>query len=200
MISEKFVLLSVVLNIVGSAHYAIGTLKGVTKPNRVTWFLWTLAPMIAFTAMLQDGVGMPALMTLAIGVGPLMVLIASFVNRNAYWQVTRLDIACGALSILALVLWLITGEGFVAVFLSILADLVAGVPTVIKAYKEPHTERYLVFLLGSIGAIITLLAIDKWEFSYYAFPIYFFLLCAVLFVLVRFPAARFKKQPRPEVL
>jgi len=194
MINEKFVLFGALLNLIGSSNYVIGTLKGTTVPNRVTWFLWALAPLIAFIAMIQEGVGLSALMTFMVGFGPLMIFVASFVNRKAYWKITRLDIVCGILSLMALILWLITGQGFVAIFFAILADLLAGIPTVIKAYKEPQTERYLIFLLGASSAIITLLTINKWEFAYFAFPLYILVICVVLFVIIRFPNLRFSKK------
>lgn len=193
MIDERLVILGAALNLIGSATYALATLKGKTKPNRVTWFLWALAPLIAFSASIKDGVGLPSLMTFMVGFGPLIIFLCSFVNRKAFWKISTLDIVCGAISILALVLWLVTGSGFIAILFSILADLIAGIPTLVKAYKSPETENYSVFLFGSISAIITLLAIDKYEFSYYAFPAYILVICAVLFVLIKFPTFRLKR-------
>jgi hypothetical protein len=187
MINEKFVLFGAVLNIIGSSGYAIDTLKGKTKPNRVTWLLWALAPLIAFSAEIKSGVGLKSLMTFMVGFGPLLVFIASFINRQSFWKISRLDIVCGVLSLLALILWAITGTGAVAILLSIAADLLAGVPTLIKSYKDPGSESYLVFLFGGISAAITLLTVKEWTLAIAGFPAYIFLICAVLFVLIRFP-------------
>lgn len=55
MINENFIFVGAVLSLVGSLNYVINTLKGRTKPNRVTWFLWALAPLIAFSAEIQKG-------------------------------------------------------------------------------------------------------------------------------------------------
>jgi hypothetical protein len=187
MLNEHFVIVGAVLNLIGSSGYAIDTVKGTTKPNRVTWFLWAVAPLIAFSAEIKSGVGLRSLMTFMVGFGPLLVFIASFINRKAYWKISRLDIACGVLSVLALVLWKITGTGDVAIALSIAADLLAGVPTIIKSYKEPQSESYLVFLFGATSAAITLLTIDQWTFANAGFPIYIFLICTLLFTLIKFP-------------
>ncbi len=190
MIDERFVIFGALLNLIGSATYAYATLRGRTKPNRVTWFLWALAPLIAFSASVKDGVGLPSLMTFMVGFGPLLIFLSSFVNRKAFWQISKLDIICGTIAVLALILWLVTGSGFIAILFSIIADLIAGIPTLIKAYNVPETENYSVFLFGAISAFITLLAIDKWEFSYYAFPLYILAICLALFVLIRFPRLR----------
>jgi len=190
MIDERFVIFGALLNLVGSGTYAYATIRGRTKPNRITWFLWALAPFIAFSASVKDGVGLPSLMTFMVGFGPLLIFLSSFVNRKAFWKISRLDIICGAISVLALVLWLVTGSGFIAILFSIIADLIAGIPTLIKAYSAPETENYSVFLFGAVSAVITLLAIDKWEFSYYAFPAYILAICLTLFVLIKFPKLR----------
>lgn len=184
MLSENFVYLGALFNLTGSSSYVIDTFRGKTQPNRVTWFLWALAPLIAFSAQISGGVGVRSLMTFMVGFGPAMVFLASFRDKKAFWKITKLDIACGVLSILALVLWYITKTGNIAIMLSILADLLAGVPTLIKAYKFPETESYNVFFFGAVSAAITLLTINQWSFTVAAFPIYIFLICAILFLLI----------------
>lgn len=196
MIDARFVLVGALLNILGSATYAYNTFKGKTKPNRVTWFLWALAPLIAFTAQIGEGVGWQIVMTFMVGFGPLLVFIASFLNRKAYWKISRLDIACGALSVIALILWWITGEGNIAIALSIVADLLAGVPTLIKAYKEPETEHPDVFRNGALSAFITLLTIKTWTFASYGFALYILLICVTLYALIRFKLGE-RLFPRP---
>lgn len=186
MLDPRFVIVAALLNLWGSLDYVIATLKGQTRPNRVTWFLWALAPLIAFGAQLNEGVGWPALMTFMVGFSPLAVFIASFINSKAHWKLTNFDYICGGLSLLGLLGWVITREGVVAIFFSILADALAAVPTVVKAWKAPETERYPVFLLSAISAGITLLTLDKWAFSHYSFPLYILLICLLLFVLIKF--------------
>ena len=186
MINEKFVLVGALLNLMGSTTYAWNTFKGKTKPNRVTWFLWALAPLIAFSAQINQGVGLQSLMTFMVGFGPLVVFIASFLNKKAFWDITKLDIVCGVLSIFALILWAITGKGNVAIALSIAADLLAGVPTLIKSYKAPETEHPDVFRNGALSAGITLLTIKTWTFANYGFALYILLICLTLYGLIRF--------------
>src|SRR5665213_1534086 len=184
MLNVHFVIVGAGINLIGSTSYVIKTLKGKTRPNRVTWFLWALAPLVAFSAEIGQGVGLRSLMTFMVGFGPAMVLIASFINRKAVWKITKLDIICGFLSIIALIAWKITGVGNVAIALSIAADLLAATPTLIKAYKEPKTEHYGVFLCGAISAVITLLTITNWTFAQYGFPLYIALVCAALVILI----------------
>jgi hypothetical protein len=185
VISDKFVILGALINLIGSSRYVIDTLRGKAKPNRVTWFLWALAPLIAFGAEIGQGVGLQSLMTFMVGFGPLMVFIASFVNRKAVWKITGFDIFCGILTLLGLILWLLTRHCNIAIAFSIFADGLAALPTIVKAYRQPETESYLVFMNGAISAGITLLTIDHWTFAYYGFPIYILTTCVLLFILIR---------------
>ncbi len=199
MISEKFILLGAMLNLIGSTGYLRDTLRGKTRPNRISWFLWAVAPIIAFSAEITHGVGLPALMTFMVGFGPLLIFLGSFVNRKSVWKLTKLDIVCGILSVLAIVLWQLTGSGVLAIALSIAADALAGVPTLVKAYKDPDSESWNVFLFGGTSALITLLAINTWDFAHVAFPLYIFLICAALVVLIRFRVGVRGQLPLPQV-
>ena len=189
MIDEKFVILGALLSLVGSLSYLPGTLKGTIKPNRVSWFLWALAPLIAFSAELEHGVGLPSLMTFMLGFGPLLVFLASFISRGSVWKLTRFDVICGILSVFAVVLWQLTGSGSLAILLAIAADGLAAVPTIVKSYKEPESENWHVFFFWALGAIITLFAIDTWDFAHYGFPVYIFVTFTLLVVLIKFRVA-----------
>ena len=193
MIDERFLIIGVFLSLVGGLSYLIDTVKGKTQPNKVTWFLWALAPLIAFTAEVQQGVGWQASLTFIVGFNPLMIFLASFFNKKSTWKISKFDLVCGCLSVLGIILWLITKVGNIAIALSIAADALAGVPTIVKAYRAPETESSLIYLLSGINAVITLATIDQWNFQHYAFPVYIMLLCITLYTLVKFKIGRILK-------
>lgn len=187
MIDQNWIYLGAALNLIGSVTYVVATAKGKTKPNRVTWFLWALAPLIAFGAMVGEGVSpLDGLMTFMVGFGPLMIFIASFVNKKSVWKITKFDIICGGLSVLGIIAWALTRTGNIAILFSVLADGLALLPTLVKSWKEPETENYVVFMNGAISAIITLLALKTYNFEHVAFPVYILAACSLLFVLIKF--------------
>jgi len=195
MLDPRFVIFGAAISLIGIGVYAIDTLRGRVKPNRVSWVLWAVAPLIAFASELASGVGWQALTTLAPGVGPLLVLIASAFNRRSYWQITRFDLTCGGLSVLALALWAATGSGNLAILFSILADGLASVPTLIKSCREPATESYWPYLATAVNGAIALLTITRWQFSEYAFPAYLVLMFTTISALIMLPNWRFRKAP-----
>lgn len=188
MISDKFVILGFILQLWGCLTYTRDTLAGRTKPNRVTWFFWALAPAIAFAAEINKGVGLRSLMTFAVGFGPLVVFIASFVNKKSYWQLKRSDYLCGLAAVVGIILWFIFREANLAIIFSIIADAMAALPTIVKSFSHPETESYMAYAMAIISAGITLLSIDAWSVANYGFPIYILLINIIFVYLIKFEA------------
>jgi len=186
MLDERFVFVGFAIGIFGNLSYAYYVLRGKVKPNRVTWGLWTLAPLMAFFAQVNEGVGLQSVMALGVGLGPLVVFIASFLNKSSYWKLGRWDYVYGVLAMLGLGLWWVTGDGLVAILFAIVADGLAAIPTIKKAYREPETESSLAFGLCTLSALIIMLTVDEWTIEEFSFPVYILLVCILLFVLIRF--------------
>lgn len=186
MISPDFVIIGVLVQLFGGWNYLIDTLKGRVKPNKVSWLLWSVAPLVAFFAEIGQGVGILSLATFVVGFVPLIIFVASFVNKESEWKIRKFDLICGILSVLGLVLWFVTKVGNIAILFSIFADGLAGLPTMIKSYNNPETENYSVYLLGLPNSIIALLTINQWNFQSSAFPVYLLIEDTILSILIGF--------------
>ncbi|MCR4329257.1 MAG: hypothetical protein NUV65_01790 [Candidatus Roizmanbacteria bacterium] len=191
MINENFVIIGVIIQSVGGVGYFLDTIKGKIQPNKVSWLLWAIAPLVAFAAEVSQGVGIHSLTTFIVGFIPLIIFFASFVNKKATWQLSKFDIICGTLSIAGLAMWAITRVGNIAILFAILADGLAAVPTIVKSFKEPSSESSLIYGLGVINAGIALLATSNWNFEHYAFPLYLFIVGTVLYFLIQFKLGKF---------
>lgn len=186
MLNENFVILGAFINLLGGISYIKDTLQGKVQPNRVSWGLWAVAVLVAFSAEVSQGVGIQSLATFMVGFIPLLIFLASFINKKAYWKIGRFDILCGTLSIIGLVLWQITKVGNIAIIFSIFADLSAGIPTLIKAYKYPETENWIEFISSFISVSIAMLTVKTWTLAYYGFPLYIFFYDLAAFLLIKF--------------
>ena len=194
MLPGYFVIVGTLIGAAGSVAYLVDTVKGKVRPNRVTFFMWSLAPMIAFSAQIGQGVGLESLMTFSAGFSPLLVFIASFVNKKAQWKLTGFDLSCGVLSLAGLALWMITREGNVAIFFSIVADGLAAIPTIVKAYKYPETEPAWPWIATVIGVILTLLTLTEFTFANCGFIVYIMVMNSVIYVFVQFrPGVRARR-------
>ncbi len=184
MINVNWIYLGTAISALGTAVYLRDTLRGTTKPNRVTWLLWAVAPLLAAAVELDEGVGLRALPTFMIGFMPLLVFAASFHNTASVWKIRRIDYACGAMSVVGTVVWLVTRNGVLAISAAILADFLAGMPTVMKSWTHPETETVYSYIGAVISMGIVLLTIDHWTFDVAAFPIFIVCMGSVEVVLV----------------
>jgi hypothetical protein len=194
VISENWIYLGTAIGALGTAVYLRDTLRGTTKPNRVTWLLWAVAPLLAAAVEFDEGVGLRALPTFMIGFMPLLVFAASFANRSSVWTIRRFDYACGAVSVVGTLVWLVTRNGVLGISAAIVADFMAGIPTVRKSWTHPETETVHSYVGAVVSMAIVLLTIDEWTFDVAAFPIFIVCMASVMVVLVGFePGPRLRR-------
>lgn len=184
MLPANFVIIAALVGASGTVLYGRAMLRGQVRPNRVSWFLWGAIPLIAFAAELREGVGVRSLLTFSAGAGPLAIVALSFVLRDGYWNVTRLDWACGTFSAVTLGIWAVTNNPTLAIALSITADALAATPTIRKAYRAPHSEHLATYFLAAAGGGLTLLTISAWTFANVAFPLYIFGICSLIGLVI----------------
>ncbi|HUC90020.1 MAG TPA: hypothetical protein VMR45_04415 [Patescibacteria group bacterium] len=185
MISYWFVFVAMAVRLLSGARYIFEIFQKGVKPNPITWFCWTLTSMVAAFAQWKAGVGIQALMTFTLGVGPLAVFVISILKDRDATHFTKSNIACGLLAIVGIVLWQITSDPVLAIVFCILADIFGAIPTIVKARKVPGSEPALPYFLTMVSMVITLLTIKTWTIADAAFPIYIFCINAVIFSFAR---------------
>lgn len=181
------VLLSVSISLTGAFAYLRDIFRGKSKPNLVTWGLWAFAPLIATGAALSaQADGWATVRIFMSGFGPLLIFTAGVFSPYGRWKLSTFDYACGALSIVALVAWLGAGEPVVAILLAAIADLLATVPTMLKAWKYPETETAYTYLVGIFTAGLVIPAIPVWNIENAAFQVYLLIANTLLtFIVLR---------------
>lgn len=180
MIPEYFAIIGAVIASLGGLYYLYETIVGKAKPNRVTWLLWGLFPMITFVAQRSQGVEGLSWATFAAGFTPLLVVIASFFNKKAYWKTKASDYYLMAAAVLGIVLWAVTDNPNLAILFSLVADFLAGLPTLIKSYKHPETESWIAYAISTLGFGTGVMAIHVYTFENYAFLIYLLIMNGLL--------------------
>ena len=173
MLSPNVIYFAVSLNLIGHILYVRSIIKGYTKPNLVSWFIWLLAPFLGVFFQLRAGAGLSVLPIFMAGFGSLLVMFVAILTKNGFWQINTFDIYCGLLSLLALIFYVLTHNLGISILFAILSDGLAAVPTVVKSWKFPETEMWAPYLLPIFSNIVGLLIIKDWIFSIYSFGIYF---------------------------
>ena len=169
---QILVVISALLLFWGGYDYLRDTLAGKTKPNRVSWSLWALAPLISLGAAFDADADVWAFIRVLVGgIVPAVIFLASFINKNSYWRLGRFDWFCGGLSLVALFFWQFADSPLVAVLLATTANTFASVPTFIKAWNYPETESRLIFIMSFLSAVLIIPAIPVWTIANSAFQI-----------------------------
>jgi len=179
------VIFSAVIALLGSSAYIKDTISGKSKPNRISWLMWTLAPMVATVAALATHADLwTTSRTFLAGFVPLLILIASFLNKKSYWKITLFDSLCGALSLVAVIIWLFANSPVIAVLIAAVGDCFAAIPTIIKSWKYPETETGLTYFTGLVSVILVLPSVPKWNIQNSAFQIYLLLVNTILLLSI----------------
>lgn len=184
-LAHWLVILSALIGLSGAFAYIRDMVRGRSTPNLVTWGLWAFAPLVATGAALSaDADPWATARIFMAGFGPLLIFLSAFLVRQGYWRLSVFDWACGALSLLALGVWLGADSPLAAILLAAIADLFAMLPTLVKAWKFPETETLYTYFVGLFTASIVIPAIPVWNIENSAFQIYLLIANTALFFIV----------------
>ncbi len=183
MLPEDFAIIGAILGSLGGFYYLYETVVGNTQPNRITWLLWGIFPMVIFVAQRAQGVEGLSWASFVAGFTPLLIVAASFFNKLAYWKSEPRDYYLMAAAIVGIILWAVTDNPNLAILFALLADMLAGIPTLIKSYRHPESESWIAYAISAFGFGISLLSVQTYDFQNAAFVAYIFIINGALAVL-----------------
>ena len=186
VIDPRFIYLAAVISLIGTAGYVRDTLRGTTTPNRVTWGLWGVEGVLAFVVEIQQHVGLAALMTLMFGLIPLLIVGVSLRGHHGVWRIGPFDVLCGSLSVAGIAFWAFVNEPTVALVSFVVADQLAGLPTLRKSWLVPSSETAWTFFTGVINTAITIMSLRHFTTAGALFPGAIFVTDVIIWVLVAF--------------
>ena len=171
--------------LLGQRCQPVAILRGQTRPNRATWWIWTTAGLVLAASYYFSGAETTIWVPVSYIVGPLVTALLSI--RYGEGGSTRLDRGCFAGAGAGLLFWWWFNSPVVALVMTLGVDFAGAVPTIKKAYLAPHTEDRLAWALFIAGNAFNLLAVDRWEFAIAIYPVYMFLASGSIAALVLRP-------------
>jgi hypothetical protein len=150
--------------------YVLDIFRGLTRPNVVTWFLWTLNGSILAYAQYTAGASwtLSVLVASTLSTAIVTVLAVPFGQRNY----GVLDGVCLVMALAAMAGWWWTKNPVVAIVLGVLAEIFAVSPTIAKTYRAPKTETPITYWATSFATVMSLIASTKFDIANLLFPIY----------------------------
>jgi hypothetical protein len=152
-------LLSALLNLSSIIPYVYSIIKGKARPNRVTWIIWSFLAWTLFIASLQSGAKATSFWLGSAVFNSTLIAILSF--WRGVWKKDTLEISCFIFGIIGIVLWLVTKQASVSVYVGAIVDIIAIIPTVRKVLKDPLSEPKIAWTMGITAAVLNVLAIDS---------------------------------------
>lgn len=179
------VVLSACISIAGSYAYIRDTLAGRSKPNRVSWSMWAIAPLIGTAAAISAHADLWSTVRIFLaGLLPLLVFLASFINPQSYWKLTLFDLLCGVCSIIAFIVWIGIDSPRLAILFAATGDGFASIPTIRKAWHYPETETGITYVASFVSVLLVLPSIPEWNIENSAFQVYLLIANTILLFAV----------------
>ncbi|MGD2148283.1 MAG: hypothetical protein PVH41_16445 [Anaerolineae bacterium] len=157
------------LSLAGFAPYVASILRGETKPNRASWFIWLVVSLIIAVSYRDAGADFAFLMPVAYTVGSSVVASLSLRYGTGGW--TRFDRTCLVGAGAGVLMWVAFSSPLSALLINLFINLLGTLPTIRKAYYQPETESGLAWTLYSLGNLVNLFAIEHWTFSMVVYPV-----------------------------
>ena len=183
MLPDYCAVIGALIGSLGGVYYLYETIAGRSQPNRITWLLWGIFPMVIFVAQRVQGVKGVSWASFFAGFMPLLIFAASFINEKAYWKTEPRDYCLMAAALIGMVLWAVTDNPNLALLFSLLADMLAGIPTLLKAYRHPRSESWVAYAISTVGFGLCLLSVQAFNIENTAFVAYLFIGNATLAAL-----------------
>ena len=174
------------ISLLGFVPYIFEILQRKTRPNRATWWIWSIVGAMLCGSYYATGARHTIWVSLSYVVGPLITALLSLRYGEGGWN--RFDRGCLFVSLFSLVLWWQARSPLAALAANIGIDMLGALPTVRKAYREPWSESLRSWTIFLIADTLNLMALGIWSVATASYPVYLFGLAALLVTFMWRPA------------
>ncbi len=162
--------------------YIIQILKKQITPSLFTWMGWSVLVGVALLSQLIElGWNWTLIGHLFSAIGCTLIFLIAWITKNYVvlrrdWHYLYLGLAC-------IILYLLFIDPWSTTMFAIFADAVLGMPTIIKAAKEPKTEKTAGWNIALVCWTLTLITCNKDQLLFFLFPAYCFIFNASMVYL-----------------
>lgn len=159
--------------------YILSILRHETKPHLVTWWIWTFLGAALAASYYSSGAPLYAMIVPVVYVfGPLFVALLGF--KHGEYGFNAFDLSCFAGGIGGILMWFLTGNPLVALYLNLFVDFCGALPTIRKVALNPRSENLTAWLLFLAGNALNLISIPLDSFAVISYPLYMTLVTVII--------------------
>lgn len=183
-LKATFGILSALFTFAGLIPYFLEIHKREIYPHNLSWLGWAFITFVGGIAMVSDGWSWSVFIIFANTLSCLLVVGYSIYKKVGVWSTTVYDFVFFGLGILGIILWQTFDIPIIAIICAVLADLFFGIPTIIKAYKNPKSELPIAWLACMIAGLLSLFAVRSFSLVDFLYPLYLFIFDTTVFLTV----------------
>jgi hypothetical protein len=181
---QLFGYLSGIFIFLGTIPYIRDIFFGKTKPQRSTWFIYSVLGSISFFSQLAKGATFSLWLT---GVDTLSVVFIFFLSLwYGVGGFSKKDYIALCIAAIALVAWYFTQEAAIALYLVIGIDAIGTYLTIDKAYKDPTSETFSAWFFCAIAGVFAMLSVGSFNIILLSYPLYIFVANGIVSMAIKF--------------
>jgi hypothetical protein len=175
--------ITICLMVVTQIMYMMDVIKLRVKPSVLSWFGWALLMGVGMLAqILESGWEYSQLPIIAatfgcVSIGVTALLLKHYSLQKVDWYILAAGLFC-------LVLYLVSNNAWLTTIYSIVADFVIAIPTLIKVYNDPKSEKSNAWYISFTSWFLTLIICFNHNLLYALFPTYLFMFSVGVIVLM----------------
>ena len=173
---ETIKLISAVVCIIGGIPYIIQTYRRNIDPQITSWALWSLIALAILVTYDSASDGASYWVAVVSFINPSIITVMLVMQGGMKRKLNRLDYACIAFGIAAIACWFWMRDNRhlaqYALYLALLVDLCAAVPTIRFVWTDPKEDRPGAWLIFALGMGISLFAVTDYTPANMTYAVY----------------------------
>lgn len=172
--------------------YIRSIIKGETKPNKTTWWIWTFMGAVVGVSYYFSGAESTMWVAISEFIGPLSIALLSLKYGTGGIE-DKTDLICLFGALFSIILWIIFDSPVIALVTNLAVDIFAALPTIRHIRHNPKDESLFAWFITWIADCVNMFAIDKPIFGVIIYPLYMFIIDGVMVGVLWFSNKRIKK-------
>ena len=160
---EMLAIIATILAIIGNVPYLADVIRKKIQPHPYTWLVWSIVSAVTFFGQVVKGGGVGAIPA---GVAELFTIIIFLCSlQDGFKNIVRRDTYFLIAALLGLIPWALTKDPTISVVIVVSIDVIAFIPTLMKTWRNPHTETPVLFMMNVLRHMLTLLSLEAYNIA-----------------------------------
>lgn len=163
--------LSAVFSVGAFVPYILDTWRGTTRPERATWFIWSILSSLSFATNSYAG-AVDSLWFVGAQAGSTVLIFILSLRHGVGGLVKKEDRRVLVAAAFGILLWAMNDNPIWALGISIGVSFLGATVTIAKAYRAPDSETLSTWLISVLAAGLGVVSVGGTDPILLAYPLY----------------------------